>query len=131
MWTFHVAGDPVPKARARVYRGRAVTPAKTKHYERLIAVEALAAGLPRFDREEALHVAITSVWPRPQRLQRLRESDDRIPKATRPDADNIAKAILDGLSAHFDDGQVVRLTVEKFYASRAEGAGIRCDIELA
>jgi len=131
MWQFQVTGEPVPKARARVYRGRAVTPARTKNYERSVAVEALAAGVPRFDKQEPLCVHICAVWSRPQRLQRLKEPDDRIPKATRPDGDNVAKAVLDGLQRHFDDGQVVRLTVEKFYASRHEEPSISCTIELA
>lgn len=131
MWTITIQGEPVPKGRPRVYRGRAVTPKRTRDYERRVALEARSAGLPRFDRAATLDVQIVGIWSRPLRLQRVRESDDRIPKATRPDVDNLAKAILDGLGAHFDDAQVVRLSVAKFYADRQEGPGVSVSIAIA
>jgi len=131
MWTIKIPGEPTPKGRPRVYRGRAVTPQKTRMYEARVAAAARVADLPRFDREEALEVSITGVWPRPRRLCRVRDPDDRIPKTTRPDGDNLAKAVLDGLGAHFDDAQVVRLTVAKFYADRIEEPGVNVDVGFA
>jgi Holliday junction resolvase RusA-like endonuclease len=77
-----------------------------------------------------LDLAIAFTWPH---LTSTRRADRarHLPKATRPDADNIAKAAIDCLvKLQFmrDDGQVARLTVEKFHGP-AELVGIR--IKLA
>lgn len=50
------------------------------------------------------------------------------PCTKRPDADNIAKAILDALNglAYDDDSQIVDLTVRKFWA-REGGAMVRLE----
>lgn len=44
--------------------------------------------------------------------------DNKIFPTIKPDTDNIAKSILDSLNgiAYLDDKQVIRLTVEKWYA---------------
>ena len=46
---------------------------------------------------------------------------------TRPDVDNLAKGVLDAMTAAGlinDDRQVVRLVVEKFYANGLEGGAV-------
>jgi Holliday junction resolvase RusA-like endonuclease len=47
------------------------------------------------------------------------------PKTTKPDLDNVGKAILDALNkvAYIDDGQVNRLTVEKWYVGPDDKVG--------
>lgn len=44
--------------------------------------------------------------------------EQEISPTVKPDTDNIAKSILDSLNgiAYLDDKQVIRLTVEKWYA---------------
>lgn len=46
----------------------------------------------------------------------------RKPKATRPDCDNLAKSTLDALNGllFIDDGQVVKLAIEKWHADGTE-----------
>ena len=50
------------------------------------------------------------------------KSKQRRYKATKPDTDNLAKGLLDSLNGllYRDDGQVVRLHVEKWHASKDE-----------
>ena len=49
----------------------------------------------------------------------------------KPDTDNIAKSILDSLNkiAYLDDKQVVKLEVEKYYATSANVAVIIEELE--
>lgn len=48
----------------------------------------------------------------------------------KPDIDNITKCVLDALNgiAYHDDSQIVRLTVEKFYAQQPRVEVDICDI---
>lgn len=91
---FEVPGPPVPKARARVINGHAHTPAKTKAYERHVAMCALAAVVrSRTWRKDwgayALHVVVCRA-------------------EARGDADNYCKAVSDALNgvAYLDDAAV-------------------------
>lgn len=56
------------------------------------------------------------MFGRPKGHSKKRRQDPE-PKTTKPDLDNVGKAILDALNeiAYNDDGQVYRLTVEKWY----------------
>lgn len=96
---FIVYGPPVPKARPRVFAGHAITPKRTRQYERAVAeVGAMWCG-----RGWALtghfRVRATFVF-----------ADKR-----RRDVDNCLKAVLDALNgiAWNDDDQVVRATATK------------------
>ena len=63
-----------------------------------------------------VEIRIACWFERPKGHSKKR-SQQREPKITKPDLDNLAKAILDALNktAYDDDGQVCRLTVEKWY----------------
>ena len=110
--TILIEGEPVAKGRPRVrkYKGKswAYTPEKTRNYERAI--------VKAWNNQEqftgALKVKIEAYMQAPQKPK-----TDRPTKA--PDADNIAKTILDGLNkvAWEDDKQIVDLHVEKFWSS--------------
>lgn len=124
--TFTVPGAPVAKGRPRITaRGgfaRAYTPAKTRAYEDLIRVEAFAAmeGKDPYDGPVAL--CVTAYVAMPKRLtkaQREAAFDGVFVPTTRPDADNFAKAALDGCNAILfrDDAQVTELTVRKRYGA--------------
>jgi Holliday junction resolvase RusA-like endonuclease len=116
--SLYVPGEPVPKGRPRITtRGgkpRGITPEKTRAYEAAVAAVALAKG--HWILAGPLRVEMVAVFTRPRRVK----IDGRTPHDKRPDLDNVVKSIIDGLSRHFDDGQVVELRAEKFYAARGE-----------
>lgn len=71
-------------------------------------------------------LAVTFVWPHLASTPK-RDRARRIPKTTRPDADNIVKALQDclvRLRFVHDDGQIARLMLEKFHGPEAQ-VGIR------
>lgn len=93
--SFVIEGAPVPKARPRVYRGHAITPARTLRYEALVRLAAKRARVRLHEGPVALSLAFF------------------FPTLRRCDLDNAAKAILDGLNgvAYRDDSQVDELHV--------------------
>lgn len=122
---FTVPGTPVAKARPRVTRsGHTYTPAKTVEQERLIQYA--------FRREHAeptespLEVHIRAVMPYPKSMSK-KARKAAVWHTRRPDADNLAKTVLDALNglAYKDDGQVSRLVIEKVY-----GQEPRTEIEI-
>lgn len=122
-----IPGQPVPKARARIYRDkrsgkpRGVTPAKTKDYEQTVAW--CAAGVMAGQRKlkGPLVVDITFwmqtpiSWSNKRRQEAFR---GEIMPTTKPDIDNMTKAILDALNkiVYKDDAQVCIKHARKFYA---------------
>lgn len=67
--------------------------------------------------EGALEVGIVFVWPHLAGASQKRRVALE-PKTTRPDLDNSGKALIDclvKLQFLYDDGQVARLTLEKFH----------------
>ena len=110
-WVFEIDGQPVGKGRPRFTRnGRVYTPERTRSYEEMVELSAYVSGLPVFDRGDALMVQIDAYFARPKKMRG--ESPRHI---ARPDADNIAKAILDGLKKHLRDELVAELSVSKTY----------------
>ena len=121
-WVFEIDGQPVGKGRPRFTRaGRVYTPERTRIYEAQIAAAARVARLPVFERGEAVEVEISAYFARPKRMPRVLIRPSHV---VRPDADNIAKAILDGIKAHLRDEQVASLSVEKLYAAPGEGPSV-------
>lgn len=108
-----VPGRPVPKARPRVTQRGTYTHERTVQFERQVMSAALASGW-NTRLEGPLAVEIDSVFPRPRRL---RTADPwLLPHSVRPDADNLAKAVLDGLGRLIRDEEVAVLTSRKWYA---------------
>lgn len=106
---FVVPGSPRGWQRPGSSRGgRRYTPARTRGYERDVAVAALAAGVRPVDGPIAVHIAVHADHVEVS-IGSCRG------KVARPDLDNIAKAVLDGLSgvAYADDAQVVELHVRR------------------
>jgi Holliday junction resolvase RusA-like endonuclease len=130
-----ILGEPIPKGRPRVTRkGIAYTPARTRQYETLVRLawqqaypgrRPIAAGLP-------VKIWIDAIFALPAsapKAERAAVAAGRyLPMARRPDADNLAKSILDGLSgvAFAEDGQVSQLCVAKW---RGIGARVTVHIE--
>lgn len=123
---FTVPGAPQGKARARTVRnnGRthSYTPRQTKEYEELVRWSYIKqVGGMAFE-AGAVHATIAAFFPVPKRAstkkacQMLMGSERPTKK---PDADNIAKAVLDALNsvAYSDDAQITMLHVEKRYST--------------
>ena len=116
---------------------RVVTPSATRTYEATVADMAASA----IDRviECPVEVEIVAVFARPKRLAMVykktgqpKHDTGRIHCPQIPDADNIAKCLLDGMRAVWrDDRQVVRLKVCKVYASMSQDEAGRWSCEPA
>lgn len=130
-----IEGPPVPKARPRAqvifygdkcqtclrghrHSATMYTLSATKEFERRVA----KAARPHFFNgmiEGPVDVRILFVFPM-KGNPRKREPRPAEWKPTRPDADNLTKAVLDGLNgiAFKDDGQVCSETVHKIHAAQ-------------
>ncbi|WP_248322010.1 RusA family crossover junction endodeoxyribonuclease [Caballeronia sp. Sq4a] len=121
---FSVPGEPVAKGRARfARRGNFVTtytPEKTAKYENLVRLAAQQAmcGQPPFQRPVSLlvqiWVGVPASWSKKRREQALRGF---IGATKKPDADNVLKAIKDGMNGvvYVDDARVTSITLSKQY----------------
>lgn len=143
---FQVPGEPQGKERPRFVRGgrhvRTYTPAKTHHYEDMVRYYAKHARESSKLAEpitEMCSIKINAYFSVPKsytkkRTQLCLTGKERPSK--KPDSDNIAKIVLDGLNPKTkldkaqhqyvvvqeglfkDDKQVVSLNVEKWYAEK-------------
>lgn len=116
---FTVPGVPVGKGRPRFMKnGHTYTPQKTRDYEDKVVLcwkcqsgKGFAAGVP-------LAANISAFFSVPRNLSREKANAlDSTPHTKRPDADNVAKAILDALNGHAyqDDSAIAFLSVQKYY----------------
>lgn len=120
MISFVVPGQPIAKGRPRIStRGgfaRAYTPAKTVAYEGLIALAGQQAmdSAPPYDGPVAIEA--TAIFAIPPSWSKKRQNAAHW-HTSRPDADNIAKALGDGLNGvcWADDSQVASMRVLKVY----------------
>ena len=137
---FTIEGPPIGKARPRVTRTVTYTPAKTARYEDLVRYTAINSFKGVFDKDEPLDVKIIAYFEIPKSLSKKRKAlclnNQELP-TKKPDADNIAKIIMDGMNpkmkrdkrlhkmvevmrgVYHDDKQVTTLLVKKRYAERA------------
>ena len=114
---------PVPKARPRFTRyGHTYTPKKTADYEKAIAEYwRQATHNFQYDRKQALIVNLVFGMPIPKSTSKSKTelmANGTIRPTKKPDVDNLAKAVMDGLNgvAWADDSQVVRVSIYKEYA---------------
>lgn len=117
-WRFTVPGVPVPWQRGTpVSRGAyssIVQNAGTRARETAVALCARPF-LPRERLTGPLEVEILAVYPRLARMPKRAPAGLIVGAIGRDDCDNLAKAVLDGLAAHFNDCHVSRLLVSKAY----------------
>lgn len=119
--TFTVPGRPQPKQRPRVSRGHAYTPKQTAEYERIVVQAAqIARVIPQSPLTGPLQVEITLYMPiAVSWSESIKEAarSGAIYPTSRPDIDNLAKAILDACNGtiYKDDAQIVRLILYKVY----------------
>jgi len=123
---FIIPGPPVGKGRPRFARatGRAYTPKGTAEWERACAMLGRHAwdGSAPFD--GLCRLEVTAVMPRPKRLLRKRDPQERFFCGSKPDADNILKIVADSLQLAGivrRDETIVQMYIEKLYASKTEG----------
>ena len=129
---FFVEGDPVPKGRGRIMSSGArrwnVTPAKTRIYEAAVSEQALDAMMAKTSTERdlgpydgPLYARLTFYLPRPKTATRMWPF-------VKPDLDNLAKAVLDGLNGvvFHDDAQVCCMDLAKHYA--LDRVGVQVEI---
>lgn len=118
---FIVPGEPRGKGRPRFTKsGSVYTDNKTKQYEflvQLLAKQGMQGALPY---EGTCAVTIDAYFPIPKRTsykKALAMGKGEIDPPVKPDADNIAKIILDGMNGivFADDKQVTELFVFKKY----------------
>lgn len=125
--SFVVYGEPVPKARARVFfnkkanRVMSYTPKKTMGFEQLVATEAVK-WRPSFGLiMTGITINIKIYKPIPKSMSKkkrdLAEKGLILP-ITRPDGDNYEKGIFDALKGVIwhDDGQIVDCHWQKFFS---------------
>jgi Holliday junction resolvase RusA-like endonuclease len=118
---FVIKGEPKGKGRPRFTKtGRVYTPAETSRYEELVRLSYLnMANGYKFT--SPVRVTIKAFCKPPKGKSKKVVEDmlnGRILPTKKPDADNVAKIILDGLNkvAWDDDTQVVEMMVTKRYS---------------
>lgn len=122
---FEVYGNPQGKQRPRMcfINGKKIvyTPKQTKNYEKRVRACYKAVSKQFFDKNIPVEVDIKAYFPIPKNIfYKLKNeflSGEKLPLKS-PDVDNIAKIVCDALNevAFFDDSQVCKLNVEKYYA---------------
>jgi Holliday junction resolvase RusA-like endonuclease len=123
-----IPGEPVAQPRPKVStRGgfaRAYVDAKHPIHEYKLAIKLTYTAAGGEVLEGPVSIRIVCWFDRPKGHSKKRRQQPE-PKTTKPDLDNVGKAILDALNkiAYNDDGQVYRLTVEKWYVGPEDQVG--------
>ena len=113
--SFKVIGQPQSKARPRFANGHIYTPKGTKVYEADVKKAYLAVAQGYYFKDGPVSLVITAYLKRAK-------SNRRKFATTKPDIDNILKAVLDGLNgvAFDDDKQVANISAHKLYCNNAD-----------
>ena len=114
-YTMTVNTTPVPKGRPRFYGNHAVTPEKTRIYEALIRDSWTYGKI-----EGPIIVSMKFTFEIPKSYSKKKRSELLYrPKTTKPDLDNLVKAVLDGLQgeAFEDDSSVCGIVATKEYGT--------------
>lgn len=122
-YEFEVPGEIVGKERPRVnmYTGRVYTPNKTKDYEFLVQ-QYFKIKYPNYQvLEGRLAINIIAYLKIPNSTSKTKTQEmleNKISPTKKPDADNIAKSILDAMNGFVfkDDNQVSKISIEKRFA---------------
>jgi len=132
-WT--LAGDPVPEGRPRasIVSGHAHVNADPKSKDwRRFAAQVFATDWSGPPIESVVWLSVNAVCKRPKALMRKGDPDGRVWCGKKPDADNIAKSVMDALvegGVLRDDGLVAKLDVHTLYASKSEGPSVWLSIQ--
>jgi Holliday junction resolvase RusA-like endonuclease len=123
-----IPGEPIAQPRVKVSTrgGFARAYVDAKHpihaYKQAIRLAYVNSGGEVLEGPVSVRIVCWFERPKSHSKKRRRE---REPKTTKPDLDNVGKAILDALNeiAYSDDGQVFMLTVEKWYVGPYDSIG--------
>ena len=123
-----IPGEPIAQPRVKVSTKGGFARAYTERdhpihaYKQAIRLAYVNAGGEVL--EGPVSVRIVCWFDRPKSHSKKRRQKPE-PKTTKPDLDNVGKAILDALNeiAYNDDGQVFMLTVEKWYVGPCDSIG--------
>ena len=127
MIAIHVPGKPIAKGRPRAaIRGghvRMFTPERTVAYEALIALAGQDVMGPLEPLEGAVTLAIVATFAIPKSWSKAKKADavaGKVWHTSRPDGDNILKAVGDGLNGVVwrDDSQIAHCSISKRYGAR-------------
>lgn len=116
MIAFTIPGEPVAFARAGAQGKRRFTPKKQSDFMgtvRTYASRAMNGGVPM---DGPIEMQVRAVYLVPESWSQKKKAAARW-KASKPDADNIAKILKDAMNTIVfrDDAQVASLTVQKVY----------------
>lgn len=129
MIEFVVPGEPVGKGRPRAFRMgagvRMFTPDKTARYENLVAMAAQQAMGGRAPMEGPVELDLVLITTPPaswSKKKRAAALGGEFPPETKPDWDNVGKAICDAMNGivFIDDKQVADAQVRKRYGQIPE-----------
>lgn len=126
-----VPGDPRGKGRPRFGNGRTYTDAETTKYEGRVREVWKSAGNLKFS-DAPISVYIKAYFKVPTSLSKKKKAElFGEPCLKKPDADNIAKILLDALNgcAWTDDSQIDILVVTKQYVT-SEDEPPRVEVEI-
>ena len=124
--SFWIPGQPIGKARARVFRNRhtgkchGVTPAKTRAWEDAAILVMRMQWRGRAPALSPVYLRIEAIFDPPKKLADVcRLGSGYVPHTAKPDWDNVGKAVSDALQKAGvirDDSQVHSGSINKHYA---------------
>lgn len=121
--TLHIPGNPVAQGRPKIAvvagHARAYDPAKSRSWKGYVST--IAQGQMLKEHDGPVAISIDAVFLRPQGIPKWKGTG-RFPRGSRPDVDNLAKAVCDALNgiAYHDDSAVTTLIVRKWTAAEGE-----------
>jgi Holliday junction resolvase RusA-like endonuclease len=123
-----IPGEPIAQPRVKVSTKGGFARAYTERdhpihaYKQAIRLAYVNAGGEVLEGPVSIRIVCWLDRPKSHSKKRRQQFE---PKTTKPDTDNLAKAVLDALNeiAYNDDGQVYRLTVEKWYVGPYDSIG--------
>jgi Holliday junction resolvase RusA-like endonuclease len=123
-----IPGEPIAQPRVKVSTKGGFARAYTERdhpihaYKQAVRLAYVNAGGEVL--EGPVSIRVVCLFDRPKSHSKKRRQYTE-PKTTKPDLDNVGKAILDALNeiAYNDDGQVFMLTVEKWYVGPYDAIG--------
>jgi len=129
-----VAGTPVPKARPRVTEHGTFTPRTTQSWENTVAWEVTSQVAALRNRGARLPLPFSErvILGLRFNLRRPKSTPKRVEhKLTKPDYDNLAKAVTDALQnaeLFVDDNLVTDATIAKRFASDERPEGVEIEV---
>jgi len=129
-----IPGQPVSKLRPRVTRtGHTYTPEKTVRYEKLVQDMWRVYGSESFgDSPIRMDIMLYMQIPASASKKKKEQMENGLIRHTKkPDIDNCAKSIIDGLNglAYDDDSQIIEMTVRKCYSNEPMAVVAIGDVE--